>query len=77
MFAMDLANKDIADEIYSDLINQGYIVGNRGTSFRIDPPLILTETEFDGFIDAFKTIIVSKNITHNRTKKALPHVERT
>jgi acetylornithine aminotransferase len=77
MFAMDLANKDIADEIYSDLINQGYIAGNRGTSFRIDPPLILTETEFDGFIDAFKTIIVSKNITHNRTKKALPHVERT
>ena len=43
MFAMDLANKDLADEIYSDLINLGYIIGNRGTSFRIDPPLILAE----------------------------------
>lgn len=60
MFAMDLANKNLADEIYSDLIHQGYIIGNRGASFRIDPPLILTEAEFDGFIDALKNIIASK-----------------
>ena len=64
MFAMDLANKDVADEIYDDLIKWGYIVGNRGTSFRIDPPLILTEAEFDGFINAFKAVILSKKISH-------------
>ena len=63
MFAMDLANKDVADEIYSDLINRGYILGNRGASFRIDPPLILTEAEFDGFIDAFKALLLSKKYT--------------
>jgi acetylornithine aminotransferase len=63
MFAMDLANKDVADEIHNDLIKRGYILGNRGTSFRIDPPLILTEAEFNGFIDAFKTAIVSKKYT--------------
>ena len=60
MFAMDLANKDAADEIYSDLIDRGYIIGNRGTSFRIDPPLILTETEFDEFFNVLKAVIVSK-----------------
>lgn len=61
MFAVDLINNKIADEIYSDLINQGYITGNRGGSLRIDPPLILTEAEFDGFIDAFKAAILSKH----------------
>ena len=60
MFAMDLADKNVADDIYSDLINQGYILGNRGASFRIDPPLILTEAEFDEFINAFKAVIVSR-----------------
>ncbi len=60
MFAMDLPNKDVANEIYGDLIAQGYILGNRGASFRIDPPLIMTEAEFDGFIDAFRAVIVSK-----------------
>lgn len=61
MFAVDLTNNKIADEICSDLISQGYIIGNRGGSFRIDPPLILTEAEFDGFIDAFKAVILSKH----------------
>lgn len=60
MFAVDLVNKDMADEIHSDLIRQGYITGNRGSSFRVDPPLILTEGEFDEFIEAFRTVIASK-----------------
>jgi acetylornithine aminotransferase len=60
MFAMDFVNKDVANEIYSDLIHQGYILGNRGSSLRIDPPLILTEAEFSGFIDVFKAVMVSK-----------------
>ncbi|MBN1883181.1 MAG: aminotransferase class III-fold pyridoxal phosphate-dependent enzyme [Deltaproteobacteria bacterium] len=57
MFAVDLVGEDTANEIYDKLIRRGYIVGNRGRSFRIDPPLILTETEFDGFIDAFEAIL--------------------
>ena len=59
MFAVDLKNNKIADDIYRHLINQGYIIGNRGASFRIDPPLILTEAEFDGFVDTFKAVICS------------------
>jgi acetylornithine/N-succinyldiaminopimelate aminotransferase len=47
------------DEIYHDLIDKGYIVGNRGTTFRIDPPLILSENEFERFTDTFKAIIDS------------------
>jgi len=60
MFAVDLANKDVAEEIYSDLIDRGYILGNRGTAFRIDPPLILTEADFSEFMDAFEDVIRSK-----------------
>ncbi len=63
MFALDLANKDVTDEIYGDLINQGYIVGNRGASIRIDPPLILKKEEFDRFIDAFKAVLTSRQFT--------------
>jgi len=63
MFAIDLTNNKVADEIYSDLIEQGYILGNRGASFRIDPPLIITETEFNGFIDVFSAAIESKRNT--------------
>ena len=59
MFAMDLTSHEVADEIYGDLIDKGYILGNRGTSFRIDPPLVLTEAEFDGFINVFKSLLVS------------------
>ena len=60
MFAMDLANNAMADEIHNDLIDRGYIVGNRGSSFRIDPPLILTEVEFHDFIESFKAVLSSK-----------------
>ena len=63
MFAMDLKDKNMADVIYDDLIDLGYIIGNRGTSFRIDPPLILTETEFDDFFDSLKAVIESKQCT--------------
>lgn len=63
MFAVDLANKDIADEIYSELIDLGFIVGNRGTAFRVDPPLIITENEFAKFVETLKTIISIKKAT--------------
>lgn len=60
MFCMDMADKDITEKIYTDLIERGYIVGNRGSSLRIDPPLIITESEFNGFIDAFKIVLHSR-----------------
>ncbi len=63
MFAMDLVSEDVTDEIYGDLISRGYILGNRGTAFRIDPPLILTEAEFDGFIEAFTAVLASRRCT--------------
>ncbi len=50
MFAVDIINEIITNSIFNDLIGKGYIVGNRGSSFRIDPPLTITKTEIEGFI---------------------------
>ncbi len=57
MFAVDIKNEKITNFIFKDLIEKGYIVGNRGSSFRIDPPLTITETEIDGFIKALRKSI--------------------
>jgi len=46
MFGVDLVNAKIGDEIFDELIENGFIVCNRGALFRIDPPLIITEAEF-------------------------------
>ena len=58
MFAVDMSNKKVTGEIYTELLKQGYIVGNRGDSFRIDPPLIISKAEFNGFIDALKNALL-------------------
>jgi acetylornithine aminotransferase len=60
MFAVDLASEEVGDEIYDALIDNGYIVCNRGSLFRIDPPLTITEDEFGQFIDAFAAIAARK-----------------
>ena len=60
MFAVDLASEQVADEIYDELIDKGYIVCNRGSLFRIDPPLTIEEGEFVKFIDTFAAIIATK-----------------
>lgn len=57
MFAVDLVDSGLADKVYSGLLVRGYIVGNRGSTLRIDPPLILTETQFSEFIAEFRKII--------------------
>lgn len=54
MFAVDIKDEEMANSLYNELIHRGYIVGNRGSSFRIDPPLIINKTEIDEFIDALK-----------------------
>jgi acetylornithine aminotransferase len=57
MFAVDIKNEEITNFIFNDLIEKGYIVGNRGSSFRIDPPLTITKTEINGFIKALRESI--------------------
>lgn len=60
MFAIDLVNKQVGDEIYELLLEKGYIVCNRGALFRIDPPFIINDKEFKKFIATFAAIIASK-----------------
>ncbi|MCG8426690.1 MAG: aminotransferase class III-fold pyridoxal phosphate-dependent enzyme, partial [Chromatiales bacterium] len=60
MFAVDLINEKIGDEIFNELIEKGFIVCNRRSLFRIDPPLTISEAEFSKFIDAFDAILSSK-----------------
>jgi len=62
MFAVDIINKETGDLIFKELINQGYIVCNRGGLFRIDPPLIIQKNIFEIFVNTFKKILVSKKI---------------
>lgn len=57
MFALDLVDAKLADRVHDDLIEQGYIIGNRGTTFRIDPPITITEGEFEGFVEAFRGVL--------------------
>ena len=57
MFALDLADENIGNEIFRELLKRGYIVCNRGALFRIDPPLIIDEAEFESFVNTFKIIM--------------------
>jgi acetylornithine/N-succinyldiaminopimelate aminotransferase len=54
MFAVDIKNEEITGSICNELIKKGYIVGNRGSSFRIDPPLTITKTGIDRFIEVLR-----------------------
>ena len=57
LFAIDQLNERVGDEIFSKLIDRGYILCNRRSLFRIDPPLIITEQEFDEFIQVFEALL--------------------
>ncbi|MCP3662542.1 MAG: aminotransferase class III-fold pyridoxal phosphate-dependent enzyme [Gammaproteobacteria bacterium] len=65
MFAIDLASEKISSEIYDDLIERGYIVCNRGSFLRIDPPLTISNNQFSEFVDALSLIVASKSVSHN------------
>lgn len=60
MFAVDLINEQVGDKIYDELIEKGFIVCNRGSLFRIDPPLTISEAEFGKFTEVFDAIVASK-----------------
>ncbi|GAK58534.1 aminotransferase class-III [Candidatus Vecturithrix granuli] len=57
MFGVDIVNEDVGNAIFNALLEQGYIVCNRKALFRIDPPLSITEPEFEAFIEAFRAIL--------------------
>ncbi len=57
MFAVDIIDENRCNKIYNALIEQGYIVCNRKSHFKIDPPLITTEDEFNEFLDIFKLVL--------------------
>jgi len=63
MLAADLASKQVGDEMYDELIEQGYIVGNRGSLFRMDPPLTISKKELGEFINAFAAVVAAKKNT--------------
>ena len=54
MFVVDIKNEEITNSLYNELIERGYIVGNRGLSLRVDPSLTITKTEIGEFIEALK-----------------------
>ncbi len=57
MFAIDLCDEKTGDRIYQKLLDKGYIVCNRKSLFRIDPPLTINEDDFSEFINDFKNIL--------------------
>jgi acetylornithine aminotransferase len=63
MIAVDVCDQKLTERICNELIDQGYIVGNRGNFLRIDPPLTITEDEFDSFVEALEDIVHGIRIT--------------
>ena len=59
MFALDLADEETGNRIFTSLLEKGFIVCNRRGLFRIDPPLTITEEEFKSFIEAFRGILAN------------------
>lgn len=57
MIAVDVCDQESTERICNKLIDHGYIVGNRGTFLRIDPPLTITAEEFNSFVEVFKGVI--------------------
>jgi len=54
MCVVDLANRDITERLHDLLLERGFIVGNRHTAFRIDPPLTVEPEVLESFIAAFR-----------------------
>jgi acetylornithine/N-succinyldiaminopimelate aminotransferase len=57
MIAVDVAGKMGATTLFKGLLEKGFIVGNRKTAFRIDPPLIIREGEFGQFMEALEGVV--------------------
>lgn len=57
MLCVDLADEAFTQKVYSRLTEKGYIVCNRRTAIRIDPPLIVTKEELSEFIDVLRGVV--------------------
>ena len=60
MFAVDICDETTGDRLFKELIGKGYIVGNRKSLFRIDPPLTVDEDDFGKFASDFRQILRSQ-----------------
>jgi acetylornithine/N-succinyldiaminopimelate aminotransferase len=63
MVAIDLINEQTTEKLYDELISRGYIVGNRRTAFRIDPPLIIGDDDLKSFLDTLSKVLKEPHIT--------------
>lgn len=57
MFAVDLIDAERAASLHRALLDAGYIVGLRGRSLRIDPPLIVSLSEIRGFAERLAQLV--------------------
>jgi len=62
MIAIDLQDAETTNRIYSELLNRGFIVGNRGSFLRIDPPLTVTDDELKSFVAVFAEIVLENSL---------------
>lgn len=62
MIAIDLCDSETTDRVYGNLIQRGFIVGNRGTFLRVDPPLTVPEDELKNFSRAFNEVV--RDVSH-------------
>ncbi|MCG8481395.1 MAG: aminotransferase class III-fold pyridoxal phosphate-dependent enzyme, partial [Spirochaetales bacterium] len=57
MLAIDFRDSATANRVYTELIDRGFIVGNRGNFLRVDPPLTIVDGELKRFAGAFAEIV--------------------
>ena len=57
MVAMDMPDAKTTREFHHRLLEKGIITGNRGTSLRVDPPLIVTTEMIDTFLGTVSDIL--------------------
>jgi len=63
MIAVELrkcASDEVVSSIYSQCLQRGYVIARRPglNVFRIDPPLVITREEADGFLDCFEEVLM-------------------
>ncbi len=59
MFAIDLRNESTGEQVFRSLLERGYIVGHRGATLRLDPPLTMGRDEFLSFAATLDEILVT------------------
>jgi acetylornithine aminotransferase len=60
MAAVDICDPETTAGIYEELLNRGFILGNRGSTFRIDPPLTISRIELEQFLNTFQAVLLGR-----------------